>query len=228
MLAANRAALAFNIARWLIHDQRNPVQMLSLLPDLVDPDTGALDLTARGALSGAVDRLHESTNLLDELLRQPPPFHEPGPVELASVLDYVSRLGVRPRMGVSIRVEPLPVGLPAVRGLEYWITHVVLNLVLNAVEAMAEREAGDVAVRVELAGDLVRLTVHDDGPGIPEAVRPRLFEPYVSTKRYRPLVAGLGLAVSRMLAESMGGTVRVSSTGPAGTVVEATIGVWKR
>jgi signal transduction histidine kinase len=226
LFAANRAAVAFTIARWLLHDLRNPVQMLSLLPDLVDADTGVLDPTASSALGGAVERLHEASVLLDELLRQPPPPGDLEPIDLTTALDYVSRLGVRPRMGVQLQVDPVPPGLPAARGLDYWITQIVLNLILNSVESTADREAGIVTVRVDHVGSHLRIAVRDDGPGIPAAVRETLFDVGVTTKRYRPVVAGLGLPVARMLAEAMGGTVRVGSTGEAGTVMEALIGTW--
>lgn len=90
---------------------------------------------------------------------------------------------------------------------------IATNLVSNAVAATPAGRR----VLVELASDRTRqtLTVADEGGGIPAAVRPRLFEPGVTT---RPGGTGLGLAISRLLARQIGGELTLVSTGPAGTV----------
>jgi signal transduction histidine kinase len=90
--------------------------------------------------------------------------------------------------------------LPTVRGVRDHLTQVVLNLVLNAVDAT---ESGG-RIRVEaLSGDgAVELSVEDDGRGIATADRCRLFQPFFTTK---PHGTGLGLFVSRQVVEEMGG-----------------------
>jgi signal transduction histidine kinase len=96
--------------------------------------------------------------------------------------------------------------LPPVRGLRDHLTQVVLNLVLNAVDAT------DKGGRIRLSGrsssggegDWVELTIEDDGRGISLADRCRLFQPFFTTK---PHGTGLGLFVSRQIVEEMGGTL---------------------
>ena len=65
-------------------------------------------------------------------------------------------------------------------------------------------------------GDALVLTIADDGPGIPDDVKPRLFEPYLSTKTKG---TGLGLAICRRAVEDLGGTIAVESRSGAGTTV---------
>lgn len=87
------------------------------------------------------------------------------------------------------------------------------NLIENAIDASPA--GATVQVALELGeGDDVRLTVTDAGPGVPEEVQRRLFQPGQSRK---PGGTGLGLAISHLLAIQLGGAVKLRETGPAGT-----------
>ncbi len=81
------------------------------------------------------------------------------------------------------------------------LSQIVINLLLNAAQAMGGQ--GQVRVSTRREGGEVRLEVEDTGPGIPSEVMPRLFEPFFTTKEGKG--TGLGLAVSLHLAQSMGG-----------------------
>ena len=94
----------------------------------------------------------------------------------------------------------------------------LLNLVSNAIEASqgVERDADSRATiegRVERDGDDVVISVRDNGPGIPEDVLERLFEPYFTT---RSSGTGLGLAIVRRIVEDRGGSVTLENRGEAG------------
>src|SRR5262249_9816081 len=78
------------------------------------------------------------------------------------------------------------------------------NLLLNALQHVPE--GGRVHMTAALDGERLRLTVSDDGPGVPEEVRAHLFEPFVTT---RGGGAGLGLAIVREIVEAHGGAVRL-------------------
>jgi signal transduction histidine kinase len=111
--------------------------------------------------------------------------------------------------GVAIRLE-LEAGLPPVHGDAVQLQQVVLNLLLNAVDAVCDRPLPR-SVTVGTArerGARVKLCVRDNGPGIdPEAAR-RLFEPLFSTK---PLGLGLGLSICRSIAEAHGGSLSLDA-----------------
>ena len=109
----------------------------------------------------------------------------------------------------------VPADLPAVVGVRDHLTQVVLNLVLNAVDATADQGRIHVAARDE-EGVLV-LSVEDDGRGISIADRCRLFQPYFTTKAHG---TGLGLFVSRQILEDFAGTLGfVSEPGQGSTFV---------
>jgi signal transduction histidine kinase len=92
---------------------------------------------------------------------------------------------------------------------------IVLNLLRNAVEALAERPGARIALVAERHGRTVSFSVADNGPGIPSAMQARLFQPFA--KAARAGGSGLGLAIARDLARAHGGDITLTSTGPDGT-----------
>jgi C4-dicarboxylate-specific signal transduction histidine kinase len=210
LIAANRATVYGTIGRWLMHDVRSPAQAISLVGDLLDqPDTPP-DSTLRDTLHAASARLNQCLQLLDHALRAAPGPAEPGPVALAAVIEQIAALHAGNHAGVRLDTAQAPLrSLPAVRGSEDRLAHALLNLVVNAHEAIVQRGRGTIRLsgRVAEDGRTVALVVEDDGPGTPAEMRDRLFEPFVTTKTGRPL-AGLGLTVARWLVEDCAGSVR--------------------
>jgi signal transduction histidine kinase len=90
---------------------------------------------------------------------------------------------------------------------------VLMNLCLNAVQAIVRDGTVTVRTRWQPAGGLVVVEVTDTGPGIAEEIRAQIFEPFVSTK---PGGGGLGLAIARQIAEEHSGKISYE-TGPNGT-----------
>jgi len=140
------------------------------------------------------------------------------PADVASVAEDVFAL-VKPqkpfktvRLALDAEIDandgPTSVALSAPR-----LTQVLLNVIINAGAAIASREGGAqdddvVTVRVRRAGARVRIEVDDTGPGIPESIRTRMFEPFVTTKDVGE-GTGLGLAVCRGVVEAAGGTIGI-------------------
>lgn len=97
---------------------------------------------------------------------------------------------------------------------------ILLNLARNAVEAMAGRD-GRLTFTAMRGHDSTTVNVRDNGPGILEAVRGRLFQPFAGSAR--PGGSGLGLAIARDLAKAHGGDIELVSTGDTGTTFRVTI-----
>jgi signal transduction histidine kinase len=107
----------------------------------------------------------------------------------------------------------LPGELPLVRADPTRLKDVVMNLVDNAVKYMPA--GGTIGVAVEARNGRVELSVSDSGPGIPEEVGNRIFEPFYRVPGIRPqrgqAATGLGLALTKRLVEAQGGKIRFES-----------------
>jgi two-component system C4-dicarboxylate transport sensor histidine kinase DctB len=128
---------------------------------------------------------------------------------VGSALAMLHLTGRTRRIAVETRLPPGPLRVRAgIAALE----QVLVNLVANAADALAEagRDPGRVVVEVALAGDAALCGVEDDGPGLPEGREEAVFEPWFTTKAAGK-GTGLGLAVVRNLVEEAGGTVTVES-----------------
>lgn len=111
---------------------------------------------------------------------------------------------------IDVRTE-LAAALPGVFADSYQIQQVLLNLIINAEQAMrASHGRGVLTVRTMTAGDAVRIEVDDDGPGIPAEVRARIFDPFYTTKRVGE-GTGLGLSVAYALVQEHGGQITVDA-----------------
>jgi signal transduction histidine kinase len=93
----------------------------------------------------------------------------------------------------------------------------LLNLTINACQAAPGK---DVEIHLDRSGNACRITVADRGPGIPPAIRDRLFEPFVTT---RVSGTGLGLAIVKRLVDLQDGTVELRDRAGGGTVATITI-----
>jgi two-component system, LuxR family, sensor kinase FixL len=110
----------------------------------------------------------------------------------------------------------LPSDVPPVRGDKIQLQQVLLNLMINALEAMGDSEGGYLKVRCrahEPGG--VRVSVEDSGPGIPEGKLEGIFEPFYTTK---PEGLGMGLTICRSIARSHGGKLWAESRPRSGAV----------
>lgn len=135
--------------------------------------------------------------------------------ELIRDLLHLAQVDTRAH-GLSIRTE-LANRLPLIEVDGIQIQQVILNLIRNAVDAMAEWRADDTLIIRSAALDKNRVEVRviDSGPGIPNQVLERLFEPFVTTK---PDGLGVGLSICRSILNSHGGELYFDKNRPAGTV----------
>ena len=101
------------------------------------------------------------------------------------------------------------------------VQQVLLNLMRNAVEAMAESNRRELVLSTEIADDnMIRFNVADTGPGIAEEIREQLFQPFVTTKRQG---MGVGLSISRTIIDSHGGRIWAEPYPGGGTMFSFTL-----
>lgn len=210
---AERLSSLGQLAAGLAHEVRTPVTAIQ----------GALDILAARAPSETPEaeftavasrELTRLSTLLEEFLayaRPRPPALVP--TQLADIARHVVSVlqsEVRQR-GVALTAEYATEGL--VSGDPSQLTQVLLNLVLNAMQASPRGAL--VHVRVTEASDATIVEIADQGKGIPPDVLPRVFEPFFTT---RPRGSGLGLAVAHRIVTAHGGTITLAPGTPAGTV----------
>ena len=119
---------------------------------------------------------------------------------------------------ISISVETDP-NLPRTMADPFKIQQVVLNLIVNAEQAIANtHKSGHITVRTETLGENIRLAVEDDGPGIPEDVRAKIFNPFFTTKA-EGQGTGLGLSICVGIVQEHGGSISAEGQPNGGTAM---------
>jgi two-component system nitrogen regulation sensor histidine kinase GlnL len=222
--ALNFEALAAGLA----HEIKNPLAGLQ----------GSAELLAREAEGSARDYaqvIAREAKRVDGLVRElldlaRPAALQTAPVDIHQVLGDVRALSRgfpgADRVVFHDRFDP---SLPPVHGDDEKLTQVILNLVKNALEAVADRPEPSITLETSVATfrlraatgrtrPLARVSVQDNGPGIPEAMLARLFTPFSTSK---PHGTGLGLAISRRIVEAHGGRIEVRNR--AGGGVDASV-----
>lgn len=209
-----------------MHDLRNPSQALTLITELMQEAYGPDDDPPEKTIREATRHLVRSLELLDRVLRTPSRAADPGPVSLREVLEFLGALHGVHRSPVALDMgAALAQSLPAVSAVEDHLEHALLNVLMNAIEACAGRQDGQITVTAVVSGGRVVLDFADNGAGIAPEVRGRLFEPFATTKT-GPQFAGLGLAVARELLGRAGGTLELGQPTAGGARFIVTLQVW--
>src|SRR5688500_18194395 len=138
-VAANRAAVYGAVSRWLLHHVRNPAQAIGLVSELLQHDATDASSGLWTTLRNATGHLTDAIELLDRTLRIPPPEADIGPVSLPDIFSFIAAVQQTQKSSVHLDVGPaLAARVPAVAGREDHLEHALLNLVMNAVEALSD------------------------------------------------------------------------------------------
>jgi signal transduction histidine kinase len=203
------------------HEVRNALTAVKTLLQLL-PSRGD-DPELRGPfLALAGEEVARPERLLDALVEQARggarSSESTGPArcDASAALEAVARLVTRraSERGLHLTVERAPALPPAAIPGDA-LRQVLLNLALNAIEVTPA--GGDVRLAARRLGPALELAVEDRGPGVPPALRERVFEPWFSTREER--AGGLGLAIARRLVEEAGGTIAIGDRPQGGARV---------
>jgi signal transduction histidine kinase len=169
-------------------------------------------------LAGVIDRMLEEARRAAEVVRRLRDFFREGttrlePVTVGELLEAAHRIGASMKGGAGIAFTvAVDSALPALLVDRLQIELVLRNLIANAVEAVAAHSPGQGQISLTAKrhdAQHVRIVVSDSGPGVSVGRSERVFEPFVSGKSSG---MGLGLAVSRAIAEAHGGTLEAPSS----------------
>jgi PAS domain S-box-containing protein len=222
----NRVSMMGELAASLAHEITQPIgsarnnartaqNFLKMQPPEPNEVLAALD-----RLIGNVDRATEIIDRIRDNIKKAPPRNER--FDLNAAINEVIALAqnVIVRSGVSVHIG-LADGSLLVQGDRVQLQQVVLNLILNAVEAMGPAHAGErnLLVSTEREDTGVRVAVRDSGPGIDRRQLERVFESFYTTK---PGGTGMGLSVSRSIVDAHGGRLWAEVNEPQGAVFQFT------
>jgi two-component system nitrogen regulation sensor histidine kinase NtrY len=200
---AEKQAAWQEVARRMAHEVKNPLTPIKLTAQRLARRSmeghGDLDSVKEGAETilhevGSLSRLVDSFSRFAKL-----PTPHPAPLDPCELLRQVVALYSPVQPGIVWSLD-LPESCAHVRWDADMVKRALINLVDNAISA----QEGHGRIRLALAPEYegVRLSVEDEGPGVPPEGRERLFEPYFSTKKKG---TGLGLAIVRKIAHDHGG-----------------------
>jgi len=215
-LRAEQLAAVGQLAAGLAHELRNPLTSMKILMQTANEQGTAAALTGRDLVvfQEEVERLEQLTKSFLDFARVP--SLEKSIFDVRELVEQTIRLvsGPATRCGVSIDcqagAQPIYVEADPIQ-----IRQVLLNLLLNALDAVSHGGAVQVMVQPIRAGwasekesKWLEIDVVDSGPGVSEAIRERIFQPFVSTK---DTGTGLGLAISRQIVAAHQGSIEVEN-----------------
>jgi PAS domain S-box-containing protein len=212
MVQSEKLSSLGTLVAGLSHEINNPLMgIINYVAFARDESSGQT-----AAMLAKADReLHRIADMLNNLLR----FSRPRDgvrvrVELAEVADAAAALLRADLRGRQIELAlELPADLPAARGEPGGLQQVILNLLINARDALAEAPVRRIRIVGGSDSGQVWLDVADTGPGVPAAARGHIFEAFYSTKP-AGVGTGLGLAVSCGIVEGLGGSLELLEDAP--------------
>jgi PAS domain S-box-containing protein len=223
----NRVSVMGELVASLSHEITQPIASTRIYAraaqnflDMEPPDLGEVRETLAGIVGNAGRAGDIIERIRDQIKKAPPRKQR---FDLNAAIDEVIVLGrsavSKNRVWVQTRLSE---GLCPVHGDRVQLQQVILNLLLNAVEAMGSVEAAPrellISTRQDHAGVLV--AVHDSGPGIPPEHLERVFDSFYSTK---PSGTGMGLSICRSIIDAHGGRLWAEANEPRGAIFQFTL-----
>jgi signal transduction histidine kinase len=216
------------LAGSLAHELRQPLAAIAMNGSAAlrwlnreSPDLGEVREAAE-RIVGDAHRADEVIQGLRALVGESTPLREA--LDMNDAVHQVLELarGELRRNAVAVHADVEPI-LPPALGDRVQLQQVMLNLILNAMEAMAPitDHPRELVIRTARgAADDVVVTVEDTGPGLDAVAMPRIFDAFFSTK---PHGLGMGLSICRSIVEAHGGTLSVVPRSPRGTAFRFTV-----
>lgn len=225
ILDAQKALTWQDVARKIAHEVKNPLTPIKLSAERMlkkwehgDPDFGEVFSRSTKTIVKEVDSLKR---LVDDFSRfGTMPEIVKKPTSLTHLLREVADL-YRDIKGLEITLTA-PHDLPLIEGDGDQLRRVFINIFDNALQAMSNRGKIDVTIARDDPADGIMVTIADDGPGIGDADKEKLFLPYFSTKKNG---TGLGLAIANRIVVEHGGRITVTDNRPRGSVFSVSIPV---
>jgi nitrogen fixation/metabolism regulation signal transduction histidine kinase len=222
LVAAQRSAAWGEVARRLAHEIKNPLTPIQLSAERLQVKLagklapGEAEMLGRSTqtIINQVQAMKRMVNEFSDYARLPPP--ELKEVDLNALIREL--LGLYETSHADIQLD-LDAALPPILGDATQLRQIIHNLLRNAEDAQEDEAEPVIRLRTRRAGEAAEFTVTDAGPGFPEELMGRVFEPYVTTKAGG---TGLGLAIVKKIVDEHRGRIRINNLPEGG----AEVGLW--
>lgn len=209
-----------SMAAILAHEIKNPLAGIKGAAQLIEQHASDADRSLTKLICDETERIRNLVDRTEIFTDQRQVAAHP--VNIHEVLDHVKRLGMSSFAKSIHFIEGYDPSLPPVAGDRDRLVQVFLNLVKNAADALVGQADGEIVLQTSFRAGVhlavgeqrarmslpLEISVRDNGPGIPDAVRQSLFEPFVTSK---PKGQGLGLAIVSKIVGDHGGTIECES-----------------
>ena len=219
LVAAQRSAAWGEVARRLAHEIKNPLTPIQLSAErlqlklsgkLTNGESEMLNRSTQTIIN-QVQAMKRMVNEFSDYARLPAP--ELAELDLNALIREVLGLYETSQASISIQLDP---ALPLILGDATQMRQVIHNLLRNAEDAQQGEDIQEISIATRRTGDMGEFSVTDAGPGFPEELMGRVFEPYVTTKTGG---TGLGLAIVKKIVDEHKGQIRINNHQPRGAEV---------
>lgn len=217
---ADRLAQVGRLAAGVAHEVNNPLAFIQANLRFLEQELSGTPRSSPQDFLAAVRETQAGVQRIQEIVQdltaqargsEEPVLRREASCQLSTVIEESMRLASVRLKRLAVEVE-VPPAVPQVRADARRLGQVLLNLLLNAADALEETGARGprVALKVHTRQERVHLVLEDNGPGIPPEHLSRLFTPFFTTKA-QGKGTGLGLALSREYVEAFGGSLRAEN-----------------
>jgi len=230
LAAVEKRDLLARLLKRLAHEIRNPLSSLDIHVQLLQEDLEALAPDMRKQPISRLEIIHGELHRLDSIVERflrlaGPSALDLEPVQIPKMVNHVCELlraeAATRQIDIAVQIEN---DLPEIAADSIRLTQVLMNLVINAIQAVERNGRITVSAANPPSGDVLVIRVQDTGPGIPAEKLTDIFDPYFTT---RPEGNGLGLWIAQQITMAHGGTLAAANARTGGAVFTLTL-PWQR
>ncbi len=218
VMQSEKMASLGKLAAGVAHQLNNPLGTITLFTKLAMEEyalpTGARDDLQR--ILGEAQRCRDTVRELLEFARQTRQFMQATDINRAVARTLFLLENGTLFQNIVIEKDLAP-GLPPVHADVQQLNHMLMNIILNAAQAMAGRGTLTVRTSLQTESGMVVIQIADTGPGIPTQIIPQIFEPFFTTKE-EGQGTGLGLSMAYAIVENHHGRIAVRNVEPHGAI----------
>ncbi len=214
------------ISAGVVHELNAPLSVIISAAQMILREEGVPDVVQEmiARISSEAQRLSQLTKGLLNFSSHDETISE---VDLNLTVDFILNfLNFEAARRAVVVLKQLDYSLPAIRLDGNLLKQILLNIIMNALQAMEECGGKLLVETASDETDSVCFKITDNGPGIPVETIDRIFDRYFTTKKPGE-GTGLGLFVTKSLVENMGGKIEVTSRIGGGTIFTVTLPVWQ-